>query len=641
MMRNSARLGRNVGLTLGTLLASVALVFAGGESRTWTDSTGKFKIQAKFIAQDKGKVTLEGKDGKRLQIELTKLSAGDQKYLAELAKKKTAPDDPFKEVSPGTPGTPDWSATRLVDIVAAKPVWKVAANPAPEVQIKSAPVALPARQNFHEGCSALVVSPQSRRAVVGYHWSFVAPKPNSRILFCDLEDGKIVSQIIMDGQVTPLAIDDDGSRGLFKRHVAGKDTLEIWSLAAKGLEKVTEFSPADAKGRGHDIRWGVFLDKNRLLTASYNAGMVVLWDLASQKPIYQVMIQGSSVPGLSHDGKLLAFTTGQQVGILDVDAGKVLAMQPAAWTPWASLAFSPGGKWVACATNNRILVWDLATGEQHREILVNPGDVYGYISWPNDQMMLVGNKSLLDLDLAYRFWEFKNHNHVQIHGTQGWFVTHDNQNGAIVPAPVAGPAHLQALEKAVPELVLKPGTVVKLNVSDLPDMAERAKVAKALEEQLVKKGCKVGASGTIELIASDELGKQIELNFVPAPADSGKGKFGKETFGKGKDSAAAAAAGHESSHRQAADPRRPVEIRRPGQDRVGGIGRQRPQVGAARGRRDARPAHEEAGAAQLRVLPDRGAAPPAASRHGSRACGHLASQRCGGALRGVSSGGTP
>lgn len=525
-MFTSSHIGRSLGLTLSTLFGTIALVLAGGEPRTWTDSTGKFKIEAKFVAQDKGKVTLEGKDGKRFEIEVSKLSAADQKHLAELTKKAVS-EDPFKQVSAGTLITPDWSKSRLVEIVAGNADWKVTAKAAPELQPKSAPVALPARQNFFEGCNALVVNPVGRRALVGYHWSFGTPKANSRMLFCDIENGKVLSQTIMDGLVTPLAITDDGNQGLFKRTAANKDQLEIWSLADKGNEKVVEFSPADAKGRGHDIRWAMFLDKKRLLTASYGSGMVVLWELPSLKPIYQAMIQGSSVPALSHDRKLLAFTTGQQLGVLDVDAGKVLAMRPAPFTPFASLAFSPGGKWLACAASDHIFIWNLATGEQYRDFTVNPGDVFGYIAWPNDTMMLVGNKSLLDLDLGYRFWEFKDQNHVQIYGNQGWFVTHDQKSGAIVPAPVPSPAVLAALEKAGPDIVLKPGTVVKVDVSALPDPADGAKAAKALEEKLAKKGCKVGADSAIELIASADLGKTIEIGFVPAPAGGGKSaKFG-------------------------------------------------------------------------------------------------------------------
>jgi hypothetical protein len=53
--------------------------------RTWTDSSGKFKIEAKFIALAEGKVTLEKPDGVQIKMPLEKLSAADQKFVTEEA----------------------------------------------------------------------------------------------------------------------------------------------------------------------------------------------------------------------------------------------------------------------------------------------------------------------------------------------------------------------------------------------------------------------------------------------------------------------------------------------------------------------------------------------------------------------------
>ena len=54
-------------------------------SRTWTDSSGKFKIDAKFISLADGQVTLEKPDGVQLRMPLDKLSAADQKFVTEQA----------------------------------------------------------------------------------------------------------------------------------------------------------------------------------------------------------------------------------------------------------------------------------------------------------------------------------------------------------------------------------------------------------------------------------------------------------------------------------------------------------------------------------------------------------------------------
>lgn len=505
---------------LAALLLTAAGVMADGAAvRTWTDATGKFKFEGKLVAHDKDKVTLEGADGKRVEIEVNRLSAADREYLAAQAK-QAGPEDPFKPAGSTQTAAPDWSKVRSVEVVAAQDTWKLPATAAPECKFQSLPVALPARRHFFEGCSALVVNPFSRRALVGYQWNN-AGQMTSRLIYCDLEKGQRLHEFIVEGNVTPVALNDDGSRAVFKRNVANKETAEIWSLSEKAAERVAEFSTADDKGQGQDLRWAVFLDDKRLLTASYSSGKVVLWELPALKPVYQLTGQGSSVPALSHDRKLLAFVTGTQLGILDVDSGKVLALRPTGRTPWASLSFSPGGHWLACGTHAHLIVWDLATGEQHRDFTVNPLHVWGYIAWPNDKMMLIGNTALMDVDLGYRFWEYQKHNHVQTYGGQSWFVVHEAQ-GAIIPAAVPDTAVGQAFDKALADIVLKPGAAVKVNVSALPNAEAAKKAATALEEQLTKRGVKTANDAGVELIVTADEGKEVEMQFVPASANKGK-----------------------------------------------------------------------------------------------------------------------
>ena len=50
--------------------------------RTWTDSTGRFKIKAKCIGLEDGKVKLEKPDGTVITVPLDKLSESDKRFLA-------------------------------------------------------------------------------------------------------------------------------------------------------------------------------------------------------------------------------------------------------------------------------------------------------------------------------------------------------------------------------------------------------------------------------------------------------------------------------------------------------------------------------------------------------------------------------
>jgi len=62
-------------------------------------------------------------------------------------------------------------------------------------------------------------------------------------------------------------------------------------------------------------------------------------------------------------------------------------------------------------------------------------------------------------------------------------------------------------------LVLKPGVTVKLNVDALPDAAGREKARTQLTEKLSAMGCKVGSSGTIDLVATFEFGEIEEISY--------------------------------------------------------------------------------------------------------------------------------
>jgi hypothetical protein len=55
--------------------------------RTWTDATGKFRIEAEYAGADLGIVRLKKKNGTLIQLPLDKLSQADQKFVHELIEK--------------------------------------------------------------------------------------------------------------------------------------------------------------------------------------------------------------------------------------------------------------------------------------------------------------------------------------------------------------------------------------------------------------------------------------------------------------------------------------------------------------------------------------------------------------------------
>src|SRR4051812_19019701 len=109
MMKTASRsregLGRTIPRSLVVAAALGGLGFGSApadapaqEVRTWSDTSGQFKIQAKFVSVSNGTVTLEEPDGTSLEIELKKLSPADQKYVADRQAAEAA--NPFRKKAP-------------------------------------------------------------------------------------------------------------------------------------------------------------------------------------------------------------------------------------------------------------------------------------------------------------------------------------------------------------------------------------------------------------------------------------------------------------------------------------------------------------------------------------------------------------
>ena len=99
-------------LLIALAFHSAWLNSARAETRTWTDTTGKFKIEADFLEIVEGQVKLQRPDGKRVSLPLAKLSKDDQAFLKEEMKRRrnggaADPENPFQTDDDGIGGAPD------------------------------------------------------------------------------------------------------------------------------------------------------------------------------------------------------------------------------------------------------------------------------------------------------------------------------------------------------------------------------------------------------------------------------------------------------------------------------------------------------------------------------------------------------
>lgn len=560
---------RDTHIPLWFALLSIAVWLLGSahlsaaDLRTWSDASGKFKIQGKFVSNDKGKITLEKPDGTEMEIELKKLSSADQKWVADYEKNaadnpfKSKEEDPFKS-KPGTSKTapgrttpektmpeknnkpargsaaslivPDFSDVKTILIAQPDEPWKfevpaatpTAARPKPKL------IPTPKKQDFFEGAKSFVGSPNGKFAAIGYQLDKHGEGSTTRVVTSNLDSAKPAADAIQNGKYIVVAIHNDGNQVLVRKDESGKDRAEIWDVSGKSASKGIQWVPYDdAKGGDREISWGAFIGDDRMATMSNN-GNLVIWELDGPKPIYSLHVQGGSKPAVSPDQKWLAFTTGKDVGILDLQKGEIAGLQSHAAVNWPNLAFSPGQSKLGMAAFDRLYVWDFATGELYREMPYEGLHVHGNITWPSEEHVLLGKNILIDLENQVRLWDYQGGEFAEQIGGMTWFVVSDGHQkpGAILGAQLPPPAVKDQLAKAMsaPDFfVLKPGTVVKIDVSKV-DPAGKDFVEKALAARLKEAGFDSGPAGTIDLVASTEVGQPREISYHTF------GRIGSQTY---------------------------------------------------------------------------------------------------------------
>lgn len=505
-------------------------VAVSAEIRTWSDATGKFKIEAKYVATVGEKVKLERPDGKGLEIEISKLSEADQQYLKDLESnpfKEVESENPFMETDdlgrgkvPGSGGTTanspaklievDWSQSEKIDLDFAGDGWDFAVSGDQELAFKPKNVQLPQRTEFFEGMKGMAINVIAQRAVV----SFVNDPPGgkgatTRLVLCDLNSGKTLAAVTYPGEFVPLALHDDGQRLLMRLTKFGSgnsNQLQIWKLSSRNVEVGSNFTPHNDNWKSNnDLNWAEFIDENTFVTKSAG-GIVAFWNLATLQPICDLKIDGGCTPALSADRKTLAYCTGERIGLFDTETHEVISQQK---TPRKlmspQLAFSPSGKRLGCAANNSILIWNTETGELYRDFETTGINTNTKLEFPDDDFVLAGNRYLIELENMIKLWDYAGAGAVQsIGGVTFFAVSPQNRAGALMPTLVPHDEALQALDAALndPSLfIFRDGAKVRLDLNGIPGQY-RAEVEANLKQKLRELNVEITDSAPVTIKCS-------------------------------------------------------------------------------------------------------------------------------------------
>jgi hypothetical protein len=375
----------------------------GGVSRTWTDASGKFKIEAELISFKNGEVQLKRADGKIVTLKLEQLSVTDQevaKALGAAMAAKAANDNPFEAnvrdaaAAPGAPATPAAQGSGKEVVLSlqnapaitldAPATWSAKVDPSTIVpqplSNRVSPIpgrSAGGRSDFFEGPTNMIVDS-------AHNWLWIGiknepPGPNSgksyRLERLDLGKGSALAPVALPVLMRPLAVDPSGKYLAMTRdddfHNRSKQ-LELWEIDGLDVKPGQFFKPYDrGDGKPHSInsvKWADFVDATHLLTLSDN-GTLAMWNLAATRAEWLIELGGFSAScTLSPGRKQLAVATSSGVWMLDSRSGNPLGKFEMKDEGSANLhiyrvAFSDDGAQVAALGPLNLWIWNAGDGK--------------------------------------------------------------------------------------------------------------------------------------------------------------------------------------------------------------------------------------------------------------------------------------
>ncbi len=505
--------------------------------REWTDSTGRFKVQAQLLEVKNEIAFLQTEDGRTLKIPVNRLSASDQQLL-------TSGGNPFQAVGSGDGSVMnsassgsgwggnvevDWGdAKELVPTLGAPWNVPIASN---ELDFEPKRAGLQKKANFHEHTHPLVINSKIRRAVAGFTVSFSVPKPMTRLSLIDLGTGKAIHTEPVEANMRPLALLDDGSTVLMRG--AGKNDgkyetpgqLQLWKLKGREIVRTPSWTPypqarkqfgrvVDAViGRAHPI-------ESSLVLALNNSGRLVLWDVYRRKPIWYVKLNQKNFGfDLSTDRRLVAIFNDKTVLVAKAKSGEILGSMgiDAPQVGWNRIRWSPSGKRLLLSSVGDLRVINVESGTVETEIHLSDAPIATKsLAYPHEEYALLDGGLLVHLPSKIRVCAYSNAASIGVRGSTAFIAVQGQSGGVLVPAAFPHPAAAETLSKAQEDptmFLIHPGVAVSIDVSKVPSQYQ-TQVKQGLQKSAEKSGYKVQASSPISLVAQITGPKTEAVSYI-------------------------------------------------------------------------------------------------------------------------------
>ena len=382
--------------------------------RLWTDTSGKFRVQAALLDIQPDKVSLRTSEGKELDVEIAKLSEADQKFLRKIREQQgggsvlaIAPK-PEKfaagehHAPPSLAGAAQWPTDRVV----ASSGFRLEPD-ALSASLKLMAAGVPFAQGASGDYLGSVIPLGGTDAwlLVGVENPFASTHGTPmRVLWASLTKKSVKSvqsfpagESIVDYHAPSQQLLTYALKGGQDTPFSDEPVLTVWTTqpAAKEAQGTIAWKArlGDGDRIGHAGPWARFASANVVLQRDEDH-RVIAWDIAAKQANWVTPQESFFAPEplLSYNGKYLFLPEDQSVRILNPITGAELGRVTTQYS-CSSVALHPDGKTLAVLTNNRLLLVDLTGATPVADIDANTvaTSLATQMEWVNDDMLAVWN----------------------------------------------------------------------------------------------------------------------------------------------------------------------------------------------------------------------------------------------------------
>ncbi|TWT84260.1 hypothetical protein CA13_57360 [Planctomycetes bacterium CA13] len=343
------RLVRTFSFACAILLGFVPNALA----RTWTDRTGKFKVDAELVTVRDGKAYLEKTNGQVTAVPLGRLSVKDLTYIASLPEHATHVKALLPETSPSTEGD---EAETTGNEQAGNRESHAAGSPAVVMAtiVTDSPSASGSIRQFRSdswGYKGLAFSNDG---------AYLATLGSDNLTLIDINASTKSAYDIGSDNRSAVAFSADGKR-LFAGSFNGE--VLVWQFDGKGtLKPENHFSIH----RG-EIKSIVASPDNKHVITIHSADIACLWDMVSGEVLARYkgfQFSSSGAARFSRYGGHILITDGRMAAVIDVQSRKIIQRMPLSSGSGQFAAISPRGSLISAGRTYDVHYFETQSGKQ-------------------------------------------------------------------------------------------------------------------------------------------------------------------------------------------------------------------------------------------------------------------------------------